>query len=729
MTDSRAEFIAALKHNLLKVVSFYKARHAIIQQRLNALCQHFGLPENTALDYVNEIDVEDLLAAFLDLREAITRLQWYGLVNFSRILGRLGKYGQGISWPSKTDDLRIPNTQLMSQAACHRDLGFVDGWIARLRLDGCRSSSKTSLLQQEYFKDIPSLPSITSATVIGQNGTFNLDRILEKFPDSNLSDDSAQQRLLFVLLHFSILNGCSRSVERLLSSIESPLGFGDHLHWLVIKVGCRKRMRNQEIQFQSLPLIKGQNGLFAETMDQLVQVIHRLGFTLKKSLHEADSFGRLPLHHAVQYGLSEVCEAILEYMKGYGSITSNPALLPDSEGLTALDIAVLTGNAAVTDILLVDYCHSTKTGGLTGLPGKLLSTAFKLGSLTIVQLLGTLGVDTQYRDHNDETALYLAVRSGRMEYVAAALDLSRQHGKLDLNAIEAVYGWTPLILACVRGYSLIMDLLIRAGADPKVQDVFGWSAKDHAAFRGYLLMANVLLALDGGCSRTSSLCHSLETLERDIGKACPLLEHPAQVGQAVPSSSCQVIVNLGPLDTYKRVTAVDLGPYVAPDIYNSQREAGFEVEIRALNTGQSSGIIQLPVLADLTNKPWRFLTDDVNDIKLAFNIFQAEGIPNKEKQLIGSAIALLGNLKLGLGSKRESLIRDFTIPILHKDTLNFIGTITFYFVVITPFPHPTAGIANDVLEDESTRIIGHRGNLSKLHLDDMGQMTSTQGLV
>ena len=687
------------------------------------------MPENTALDYVNKIDVEDLLAAFLDLRDAITRLQWYGLVNFSRILGRLGKYGQGIIWPSKTDDLRIPNTQLMSQAACHRDLSFVDDWIARLRLGGCRSSTKTSLLHQEYFKDLPSLLSITAATTIGQNGTFNLDRILEKFQDINLSDDSAQQRLLFALLQFSILNGCSRSVERLLSSIESPLGFGDHLHWLVIKVGCRKRMRNQEIQFQRLPQIKGRNGLLTETIDQLVQFIHRLGFMLEDSLYKADSFGRLPLHHAVQYGLSEVCQAILVYMKGYGSITSSSALLPDCEGLTALDIAVLTGNAAITDILLADHCHSTKKGGLTRLPGKLLSAALKLGSLTVVQLLGTLAVDIQYLDHNDETVLYLAVRSGRLEYVAAALDFSRQHGNLDLNATEAVYGWTPLILACVKGYNLIMDVLIRAGADPKVQDVFSWSAKDHAAFRGYLLMANVLLALEGGCSRTSSLCNSLETLERNIGKACPSLEYPAQVGQGIPPSSCQVLVNLGPLDTYKRVTAVDLGPYVAPDIYNPQREADFEVEIRALGTDQSSGIIQLPVLADLTNKPWRFLTDDVKDVKLAFNIFQAQSDPNKEKQLIGSAIALLGNLKLGLGSKRESLIRDFTIPILHKDTLNFIGTITFYFVVVTPFPHPTTGIANDILDDESTRIIGHRGNLSKLHLDDMGQMTSTQGLV
>ena len=690
---------------------------------MNALCQHYGIPEYTALDHVNEVDVEDLLAAFLDLRDAIKQLQWYGLVNFSRILGRLDKYGQAIIWPSKTDDLRIPNTQLVSQAACHRDLGFVDDSIAMLRLGGCRGSTKKiCLLQQDSFKDLPSLQLITAATAIDQNGALNLDSILEHFQNSKLLDDSIQQRLLFALLHLSVLNGCSRSVERLASSIKSPLGFDDHLHWLVIKIGRRKKMRHREIQFQSFPKVVVQSRLLTEIIDQLIQVINRLGFMLRDSLHKTDSFGRLPLHHAVQYGLSKVCQAILKYMKGYDSSASSSALLPDSEGLTALDIAVLTGNAAIVDILLVDHCHGKKTGGLTGLPGKLLSTALKLGSFTIVQLLATLAIDVQYQDHSDETLLYLAVRSGRLEYVAAALDLSRQHGKLDLNATEVVYGWTPLILACVKGYSLIMDLLLQAGADPKVHDVFGWSAKDHAAFRGYLLMANVLLALEGGCSRTSSLCNSLESLERNIGKAYPSLEYPAKVGKGVPPSSCQVLVNLGLLDTYKRVTAVDLGPYVAPDIYNPQREADFEVEIRAIDTDQSSGIIQLPILADMTNKPWRFLTNDSKGVRLAFNIFQAESAPNKGKQLIGSAIALLGNLKQGLGSKRESLIRDFTIPILRKDTLNFIGTITFSCVVITPFPHPAAGIANDSLEGESTRIIGHRGNFSKLHLDDTGQM-------
>ena len=692
---------------------------------MNALCQHYGISENTALDHINEIDVDDLLAAFLDLRDAIKQLQWYGLVNFSRILGRLDKYGQESIWPSKTDDLRIPNTQLVSQAACHRDLGFVDDSIAMLRQGGCRGyTNKTSLLQQEFFIDFPSVQLITAVTEIDQNITLNLDRILEQSRNSKALDDSIQQRLLFALLHLSVLNGCSRSVERLASSIKSPLGFDDHLHWLVIKIGRRKKMRHREIQSQSFSKLVAQSRLLTETIDQLIQVINRLGFMLRDCLHKTDSFGRLPLHHAVQYGLSEVCQAILKYMKGYDSIASSPALLPDCEGLNALDIAVLTGNAAIIDVLLVDHCHSTKTGGLTRLPGKLLSTALKLGSLTIVQLLATLAVDVQYQDHNDETVLYLAVRSGRLEYVAVVLDLSRQHGKLDLNATEVVHGWTPLILACVKGYSLIMDLLLQAGADPKVHDHFGWSARDHAAFRGYLLMANVLLALEGGCPRTSSLCNSLESLERNIGKAYPSLEYPPQVEKGVPPNSCQVLVNLGPLDTYKRVTAVDLGPYVAPDVYDPQREADFEVEIRAIDTDQSSGIIQLPVLADMTNKPWRFLTNDAKGVKLAFNIFQAESVPNKGKQLIGSAIALLGNLKQGLGSKRESLIRDFTIPILRKDTLKFIGTITFCFVVITPFPHPAAGIANDDLEGESTRIIGHRGKFSKLHLDDTDLMTS-----
>lgn len=701
-----------MKHNLLKVESFYKTKHAIIQQRLSVLQNHYGIIESTALDDASAVEIEDLTAAFFDLRDAIKHLQWYDLVNFSKIVGRLGKLGGEVTLPSWVNDLRIPDTHLATQTVCLRNLGYVDDWIARLRLEGCRGFTKTLLLQQSYCRDLPSPPLISAAIAIGQDDASSLDKILEEVRKTLDFDESTQQRFLFALLHFSTLNGCRRSVERLISSIRSLWGFGDHLHWLVIKIGRRKKLQGRKIQVQSTPEIMVQSGVVTETIDQLIHVINRLGFMLKGFLHKKDSFGRFPLHHAVQYGLSEVCKVIIKYMKGFeaaqSSCASSSALLPDSEGLTALDIAVLTGNATITEILLRDNCGA---GADSKVPSNVFTTALKLGSFTIVQLLHTMVVDVNYKDQNDETALYLAVRSGRQEYVTMVLDVPRKHSRMDMNAAEGVHGWTPLILACVKGNMLVMELLLRAGADPKVHDLFGWTAKDHAAFRGHLPMAKVLMALDVGSPKAISQCNGPQKPKQRIKKASPSFGYPAYVGQHVPLDCSQIYVNLGPLDTYNAVIAVNLAPYVAPDAYTLQREADFQVEIRTIDRDQSSDVIQLPVLEDLANKPWRFLTSDARSFKLAFDIFHAKTVAHKGGQLIGSAIALLESLKQGLGPKRESLRRDFAIPILHKDTLNFIGTVTFSFVIVTPFPHPrpTAGIELGFRRDDSPTIIGHRG--------------------
>ena len=85
------------------------------------------------------------------------------------------------------------------------------------------------------------------------------------------------------------------------------------------------------------------------------------------------------------------------------------------------------------------------------------------------------------------------------------------------------------------------------------------------------------------------------------------------------------------------------------------------------------------------NKPWRFLMKNARDFKLAFNSFPANIAAHKRGSFIGSAVFLLESLKQGLVSECESLIKDFTTPILEKHTLEFIGRTTIYFLVVTLF--------------------------------------------
>ncbi len=399
-----------------------------------------------------------------------------------------------------------------------------------------------------------------------------------------------------------------------------------------------------------------------------------------------------------------------------------PALIPDKEGFTPLDSAVLNGNATILTMLLEgqhrripgarvekEYSSQEKV-----LPGNLLVNALGLESLTVVRLLSRSVIDVQHTDHNGNTALHLAVRSGKIQYVTEILQSCNKKPSLDVDAQEVVYGWTPLILASARGDLAIVELLLRAGADPEPQDHFGWRAKDHAAFRGWLPMAKKLEALTADHLKGK---HERNLRQQRRPSRRPNLSTHLSRNNAQKNShgQSQIFVNLGALDTYKPVTAVDLSPYVWPDPYDPQREADFYVDVRAINGSQATEVIQLPILEDMANKPLRFATDNAKDFKLAFNICHSRTSGNKKDQHIGCAVALLNNLKQGLGPSRESLIRNFKVPILHKTTLAFIGTVTFYFLIMTPFPHPDPKQAIHLSISFPSRngipIIGHRGIL------------------
>ena len=107
------------------------------------------------------------------------------------------------------------------------------------------------------------------------------------------------------------------------------------------------------------------------------------------------------------------------------------------------------------------------------LPGNLLGNALVLESFAIVHLLHISFIDLKHTDHNGNTALHLAVRSGKREYVTEILRGWKADHTLDLDAREVVYGWTPLVVAYARGDYAIVELLLRAGADPTTQDRFG----------------------------------------------------------------------------------------------------------------------------------------------------------------------------------------------------------------------------------------------------------------
>ena len=705
-----------------KARSFYKSKHAVLRQRTKALHDLYGISAITDLEFASELEILDLREALIELRDSLKQLLWYWLVNFDKILGSLVKF---------QEDLCVSDVDLSMLNKSIEDLSRVNDWLKKMQPETQSSphgSAQMTLLQRQHHDGSLFRSILTTAfAAIERDDNLGLDQQLRLCRSISKIAEHSRQQVLFSLLHFSAVNGSQLCTGRLLSEIESIQDFGYHIHCLIIKIGRNKISHHRHIQVQSSAGTAISGTSITETIDQLAHIITKLGSKLEKALQTEDFLGRIPLHYAVQYDLPQVCQDILKHMKGHGgshyAAFPGPALIADRERLTSLDLAVLHGNALILAIMLEDHHRRMEAARIEKvhlpqeelLPGNLLANALVLDSFAIVRLLHRSFIDVNHRDHNGNTALHLAVRSGRIEYVAELLQGCDGNHKHDLNAREEVCGWTPLIIAAARGDLAIVEVLLQAGADPTTQDYLGWRAKDHAAFRGWLPMAEKLTALTAVYPRNEHDANCFHQQKRPSGKSGLPANLAKHRGPELSLSQSEVWVVLGALDTYKAVTAVDLSSYVRPDLYDPQREADFYVEVRAIDGDQARYIVQLPILEDQTNKPWRFVTNNARDFKLAFNIYHSKTSAHKGDPLIGSAIALLDNLKQGLGLARESLIRNFTVPILRKDTLNFIGTVTFYFLIMTPFPHPDPKrVIKQGLAFPSSKglpIIGHRGIL------------------
>lgn len=131
-----------------------------------------------------------------------------------------------------------------------------------------------------------------------------------------------------------------------------------------------------------------------------------------------------------------------------------------------------------------------------------------------------------------------------------------------------------------------------------------------------------------------------------------------------------------------------------------------------MGTSNQSYIVSLPLLEDATNSPWIFTSTDPTNAKLAFEIFRFEPSTTNDRKLIGRGMTLLKSHKRSMDTKRESLNRDFTVPILSTVGLEYIGEVTFSVIVSTPLVLPnTPAINTEVLwfENGPSKVVGHRG--------------------
>lgn len=134
----------------------------------------------------------------------------------------------------------------------------------------------------------------------------------------------------------------------------------------------------------------------------------------------------------------------------------------DQHGRTALTAAVEAKRIEAVKLLLANGADvdARGAGGNTA-----LLLAAKTGQADIAGVLLAAGADTESRDDGGNTALIYAVDNGKLETVRELI----AHGA-NVNAVDSS-DWSVLDLARTKGGEAIEDLLLRAGARPRIEAV------------------------------------------------------------------------------------------------------------------------------------------------------------------------------------------------------------------------------------------------------------------
>lgn len=117
------------------------------------------------------------------------------------------------------------------------------------------------------------------------------------------------------------------------------------------------------------------------------------------------------------------------------------------------------------------------------------------GRLEILKMTVAAGADLTSVNRYGGTALTPAAHHGHVEVVRYLLTTD-----IDIDQVNKL-GWTALLEAVILGdggpvYQAITDLLLKAGADPKIADDKGMTPREHAGIRGFEALHDLLAAAE-----------------------------------------------------------------------------------------------------------------------------------------------------------------------------------------------------------------------------------------
>lgn len=730
-------------------------------------------------DGIDRDELEDLVGALLELRGQLRKLQWYGEVNrrgFVKITKKLDKKVANSCTQQRYLATKVDPKAFATNYKLQQDMKAINDWMSGLGnakvYDDAGSVHSTASLKRVSSRTILNLPSGLLDTVdqaIRNDDASILEELLQEANTGEDASSPAYQKLLLNLLQRSISCKSRQCIQKVLSQLisledEDDLNKRNCIHRLVIAVSRAKTneaqndgqgqssrsflgVPNDAANFISpaespvqLPPPSGiteqQSNKLLDAKDESVLLLNFLLDSLKpeqrSALASRDSYGRLPLHYAAQYGFVIICKLVVAHMQKWGQFDVSHGIdspeWQDLDGYAPLHLSVIGGHPLTTKTLL-DAEHwdgsseMLSTRKSVSKSGAVLALATKSNFVQLVKLLVEAGVDINYQDEQGESALHVAARYGHTECAKILVDGSPDQ-KANVNLVEKTFAWTPLFIACVDGHQSVAQLLIEAGADLEKPDLSGWTPKEHAALRGHLDIAKILADITPPPASTekgqeqqnvrpeSPPLSSIDERRSNITKDVRPPEPVKTFGHRYLQNDSMVLVSLGSMDMRKHVEPVKLDDIHIADAHATQLDTALSLVVSAQGATGEPTVIDLPVQENISTDPITFSTMDPSKVKLLFDIVPTYA--GSKERVVGRGVAMLSSVRQMVGSQRMNLKGDISVPIIAANTLEVIGCVNFNFLVITPFSHPNLSITENQTywrTMASTMVIGHRGEL------------------
>lgn len=775
---TRSGFFFSLDRNLEDVDQFYNKKYADFSRRLKLLQERYGSPQDAAQQLDAE-DSEDLIAALLELRGQMRKLQWYGEVNrrgFIKITKKLDKKIPSANCQKQYLSLKVDPSSFATNTQLSEAVSKINDWISGLSEAAAKRKADPKSSPPNSLRHSTSRPALRIAperfAALEQHVRCDeaaelidgLDEVTKLTVDSG---SVAFQQLLKNLLQRAIFSRSRLCIKSLLARIvflddAEDINKRNCIHRLVVSIGRNlntpgtgtaaqtQLMQDSEkynfltpAALPTLPTRKvvpqepdhvrtvGRDDPGVALLQYLLDQLHP---SQRSGLMSRDTFGRTPLHLAARYGVRVVCEILTEHLKKWnlsnlGQGIDGPAW-QDNEGWAPLHLAAIGGHPLTLEALLHagrrEYDDGTTDAVLrqdSPRSAAALLLATKADFVEIVRILVQAGVDINHQDDQGETALHIAARFGHDECARILLAGSTIHG-CNTELPEKTYGWTPLLIAAVDGNLGVVELLIEAGADPERQDSSGWNAKEHASLRGHISIAMRLAEVtaqadaDSDTSTSASTSPPASTSLTDrksngyvTSNAAAKVANPVKTfGHRYLTDKSMVLVSLGTMNVRKNVEAVNLDNIPLTNAHSTQLDTALSIVISADGADGEPEIFDLPVQDNVSTEPVVFHAPDPSKVKLLFDLIPTYS--GSKDRIVGRGVALLSTIRPSIGSKRMLLQGDLTVPLMASTTMDVIGSVTFNFLIITPFKHPNMSITENQTywkSMTSTMVIGHRG--------------------